>query len=165
MCDLTKINQIFSPRDRKEIVCILPSLTLGADKIIWHWAPNGCYSVKLRYRVITKRIDSNSHLFIEGEWAPIYRIYLIKFLTLFGERRETSFPHWSTSRRVGFKPLVYVYFVIITRRIGGICSWIARLRERFGERRDYGSSWIIKLRGLTPLENSYSPSSRTIQLL
>lgn len=71
--NVEKVTRLFSPRDRNAILNIPLSLLSTEDKIIWHWSSNGIYSIKTGYRVLTEKIEENSHLFAEGNWARIWK--------------------------------------------------------------------------------------------
>ena len=64
--DVARITALFSSRDAKEILSLVPPSNRGDDRIIWHWTTNGVYSVKSGYRLISERLDPNTNLFVNG---------------------------------------------------------------------------------------------------
>nr|DAD30368.1 TPA_asm: hypothetical protein HUJ06_009219 [Nelumbo nucifera] len=72
--DVEMIHEIFGPRDASAILNIPLSYASQEDRLIWHFSPNGVYSVKSGYRVARDLNTTISQAVISSGWDKLWKL-------------------------------------------------------------------------------------------
>nr|DAD25053.1 TPA_asm: hypothetical protein HUJ06_026517 [Nelumbo nucifera] len=72
--DVEMIHELFGPRDASAILNIPLSYSSQEDQLIWHFSPNGVYSVKSGYRVARDLNTTISQAVISGGWDKLWKL-------------------------------------------------------------------------------------------
>lgn len=71
------MNNLFNPRDATKILSIPLNSRVQKDKVIWHFNPNGNYTVWSGYKIINEVVAPNDELKVNGDWSNLWKLKVL----------------------------------------------------------------------------------------